>query len=272
MHHSALLVLSMMWNQAAAPADARPNVAVLFAEHPEDVSQSLVQTFDDALAGELRASAAFANVVTQKDVETLLGLEKMRQFAACDGNSCVAEIAGALGARYVVTSRVARLDSSLVISVRILDSTAVSLAASRQVLTPATGERLLDDVPVMVRALLADAGIHAGTAAAAGSSAKPALAPAGTPQTETPSKLPMALAVAGGAGIPVGILLAAVVGFNEYLVIGVGVGFLVPSMPARTADLVGGLSGIALGAVWLMVSVGASALLMAGAAGKWWLG
>ena len=60
-------------------------------------------------------------VLSQADVNQLAALEGDKQEAGCDTSTCLAEIAGALGARYVVFGEVARLGSLTVVNLNLFD-------------------------------------------------------------------------------------------------------------------------------------------------------
>lgn len=61
-------------------------------------------------------------VTTPADVAAVLGLERQRQLLGCGESSCVAELAGALGARALVTGELAEVGDVLQLSVRVLDA------------------------------------------------------------------------------------------------------------------------------------------------------
>jgi TolB-like protein len=72
-------------------------------------------------------------VTTPRDIANVLGLERQRQLLGCDeGASCIAELAGALGVKELVSGQVARVDGSfrLVIKVLRADTGAVRFARS----------------------------------------------------------------------------------------------------------------------------------------------
>jgi len=63
------------------------------------------------------------DLVSPDDIVTLLGFESQKQMMGCGGDSsaCLAEIGGALGARYLVYSQVSRIGSSWTLSLNLLD-------------------------------------------------------------------------------------------------------------------------------------------------------
>ncbi len=70
------------------------------------------------------AQRGFFDVVSTKDVQTLLGMERQKQMMGCseDGQSCLAELAGAIGARFVLSGSLARLGDAYQLTLQTLDS------------------------------------------------------------------------------------------------------------------------------------------------------
>ena len=62
-------------------------------------------------------------VVTHEDVEAQLSNERMKDAIACDQTSCAAEIAGALGARYLLVSKARTAGADLLITLSVIDTT-----------------------------------------------------------------------------------------------------------------------------------------------------
>lgn len=95
-------------------------------------------------------------VTTPKDMAAVLGIEKQKQLLGCadESASCMAELAGALGADGFVTGQIARVGQSYQVSVKILapeGTSALFLHSSK--LLP-TEEALLEELnSVAVRAV-----------------------------------------------------------------------------------------------------------------------
>jgi TolB-like protein len=69
------------------------------------------------------------SVVSPKEVEALLGLERMKDALGCDDVSCAAELAGALGSRYLLAAFVTRLDNDLQLNASVIDNQAGQVLA-----------------------------------------------------------------------------------------------------------------------------------------------
>lgn len=64
-------------------------------------------------------------VVTQRDVEAALGMERQRQLLGCESTSqeCMAELTSALGAKVVLTGSLAKTEKSYVVTLRAVNTT-----------------------------------------------------------------------------------------------------------------------------------------------------
>lgn len=69
------------------------------------------------LAGDTRL-----DIIASDDVERLAALEGDRQNVGCTDNSCLAELAGAIGARYVVFGDVGKLGDVVIVQLNLFDS------------------------------------------------------------------------------------------------------------------------------------------------------
>jgi len=97
------------------------------------------------LAAELAAYHA-VDVVAHTDVRRLMELEGEKQELGCGDTSCLAEIAGAMGARLVMFGSVGRLGHRVVVQLQMLD-VARAQGVGREVVEAAD----LDGVPAQMR-------------------------------------------------------------------------------------------------------------------------
>ena len=114
MIHAALLLL------IAAPE--KPKLVVLELTPQSGVDAQFATTLTDAVTAEI-AAKPFFQVTSAKDVQTMLGVERQRQLLGCsDQGACQTELAGAIGARYVLSGQVARVGESYQLTLQTLDS------------------------------------------------------------------------------------------------------------------------------------------------------
>lgn len=150
------------WMAMVAPAtDSRPRVLILPPSSSSYAPQELGPL--SGIIAAAVASDARLDVVTSEDVASLVALEGDRQIAGCDDNSCLAELAGAIGARYVVFGDISRLGDRAVANLRLFDTqtatalkrlslTAPSLAALGDALRgplSALGDSILPPAPAV---------------------------------------------------------------------------------------------------------------------------
>lgn len=60
--------------------------------------------------------------IGKDDIAQLIGHEKQRALLGCDGDSCLAELGGALGVDFLVAGKVASVDTTLILTMKILDT------------------------------------------------------------------------------------------------------------------------------------------------------
>ncbi|MFH1809067.1 MAG: DUF3829 domain-containing protein [Pseudomonadota bacterium] len=105
-------------------------------------------------------TVAFANhggldVLSSADLRAVIALEAEKQMVGCDeaDSACLAEIAGALGARFIVISQIGALERSLVLGLTLYDAQA-GRAAGRELVRAASLEGLVEQVPPTVQRLV----------------------------------------------------------------------------------------------------------------------
>ncbi|MDP1920576.1 MAG: hypothetical protein Q8L14_30315 [Myxococcales bacterium] len=106
------------------------------------VPKALLASFEETFAARLSESGAL-RVTTQRDIITALGVERQRQLVGCaeESSSCLAELAGALGAEGFVTGDVSQVGRVLQLNVKIISPAGKTLySALRRV---ATAEAML---------------------------------------------------------------------------------------------------------------------------------
>ena len=106
----------------AATATGRPRLVVLDLT-AGGVDPAIAQSLSETVAAEASRSGLF-DVTTQKDISTLLGLERQKQLLGCgeESSSCLSELAGAIGARFVVSGSVTRLGDTYQLNLQTLDT------------------------------------------------------------------------------------------------------------------------------------------------------
>jgi TolB-like protein len=181
---------------------AAPKIAVLPIVAGEGVTEKTAASLTEALAAEVRKRAG-AEVITQREINTVISLERQKAMMGCATDACMAELGGALGVDRLVNGDIARVGESLLVHIRLVEVAKVRvMAQADRRLRGGTLDDLLDALPAMVNELFDGAGVGKPAAVArpktpaeteTGTVAgpKPAAAkPLPPPWSEEPEKVP----------------------------------------------------------------------------------
>ena len=134
----------------SAPA-ARTQVLVLDLD-AIDIDKSKVSILNGRIASLLSARSD-VEAITAADIQQMATLNANKAAVGCEESSCLAEIANALGARYVVYGRVGKLDDVFLLQVNLFDAT-IGKPISRQESQAAKLQELSAQMPQVIGALL----------------------------------------------------------------------------------------------------------------------
>ncbi len=251
---------------APAPVAAAPSAALMNLVALEGVRASTAELLTSNLVAHLRGTNHFSRVVTNAEIQSLLGLEQQQQLLNCDTSSCMAELAGAMGVDYVVRGTIGRLGQTWTVNISMLNTN--SGLAERTVLRTVPGSDEAALLPVMKEVADQLVGKTAVSVAEAAPQPQPVKEDrGGGGMTGTVLK---ALGGAGllGAGVALVVaLLGALTAGGIWLLLGVN-----PDFTNGTGRGLGltlgygaGLGALALGLVLMLVGLsGGGALLVAG--------
>ena len=107
----------LLWATLGASPDV--NLAVM-PFTTVDVSEGKGALTSEHLATQLIAQGL--RVSTPRDISTVLGLERQKQLLGCGDDSCISEIAGALGVTDVVNGEIARVDDGYRLLVKVISA------------------------------------------------------------------------------------------------------------------------------------------------------
>jgi TolB-like protein len=104
-------------------AAERPKLVVLALETAGGAEPEVASALSQAITAEA-ARRGYFEVISAQEVATLLGMERQRQLLGCseDQSACLAELSGALGARFVLSGSLAKLGEVWQLSLQTLDS------------------------------------------------------------------------------------------------------------------------------------------------------
>lgn len=166
----------------ALSAPEKPKLAVLDVQG-SGVAPELVTAITESMTQEA-TRRGFFDVIASSDIRTLLGMERQKQLMGCsEGSSCTAELAGALGARFVLSGTLTRLGEALQLTLQTLD-TQKAQPIGRSIRIATDVRELVDQLPFAVAEATA------------------------TPLPQPPSRvLPVTLVALGGAALLGGAIL-----------------------------------------------------------------
>jgi hypothetical protein len=142
----------------SAPAEAGAKTRALRVAVADlqlaEVEENVGRVFTDSLLAELRKLERLS-VISMDEVRAMLDLEAQKQLVGCDEEeSCLAEIAGALGADVLIIGGLARVGDQSVLSLKRIDQQRARVVEQvSQRLQPARGEEFLAAVGPAVETL-----------------------------------------------------------------------------------------------------------------------
>lgn len=136
-----------------------PLVTLLACGAPDVATTTLLT---DVVSTSLSHDAR-VEVITADELQRMVELEAERQMAGCSGGSCMAEIAGAAGARFVVFGNIGALGDELVLTLQLFDSS-TAITSGREVVRGENANALADAAPDAVKGLLAGLPVTEGRA------------------------------------------------------------------------------------------------------------
>lgn len=101
-------------------ATATPEVPRLLVQQftVRGVDEATAESISDGVGPEIDRRGYFRSL-TSKDVQTILGLERQKQLMGCaEASSCLAELAGAMGAPYLLSGTISQIGPSLQLSMQ----------------------------------------------------------------------------------------------------------------------------------------------------------
>jgi hypothetical protein len=134
---------------AAGGAAEKPKLVVLELTAQQGVEASLASSLSDAVTAEV-AARGFFQASSSHEIQTLLGVERQRQLLGCsDEGACQTELAGAMGARFVLSGQLSKVGDAYQLTLQTLDTQkAVTVARSMRLVKEVNALR--DQLPYAV--------------------------------------------------------------------------------------------------------------------------
>jgi outer membrane receptor protein involved in Fe transport len=149
----ALLAVSVgLLLSGSSLAQERVTIGVLEIVGKAGVSQDRADVLVDLLADEI-GRLGDVEVVDQFDINTMLQVDRRNQLSGCTDNSCISEIMGALGVRFVVTGNISQFGDIYLLNLKLLDAASALVLGRVSKRVRGGEEKLLDEFPDAAREL-----------------------------------------------------------------------------------------------------------------------
>lgn len=157
------LTLLSLFSLAAPEGPGLVRIAVTDVAHDVSLEPRVARIFADSFVAELRKLNR-VSVISMDEVRAMLSVEANRQAVGCsEEQSCLAEIADALGADIVISGSIAVLDDRRVLSLKRIDQKTASVGgAFEERLVKADGEELLAAIGPAVEQLFPELALRKG--------------------------------------------------------------------------------------------------------------
>jgi TolB-like protein len=103
-------------------------VVVLGIKPIDESTRKTAESLTEILTTDLAKTGRF-EVMAESDVGTLIGFERQKQILGCTDTGCLAEIAGAVGADYLLYGTMGKVGNQLSLDLKLADSKKASIAA-----------------------------------------------------------------------------------------------------------------------------------------------
>jgi hypothetical protein len=137
------LALWCMLAPSSTPAAEPIPIAVMEFSSKGGVTQKQMDALGDMLANEIRAMGNY-RVIGKSDIHTALDLEQRKTMMGCNEDSCIAEIGGALGVRWVVVGNISLFGETYLLNLKMLDAEKVQVVSGVSKKVGGGEEKLID--------------------------------------------------------------------------------------------------------------------------------
>jgi len=132
------------------------SLAVMEFASKGGVSQKQMDALSDLLANEIRQLGNF-RVIGKEDIRAALDIESQKNLVGCSDASCVAEIGGALGVRWVVVGNVSQFGETYLLNLKLMDVAKIRVAKGLSKKVEGGEAKLIDALSQAARELIAGA-------------------------------------------------------------------------------------------------------------------
>lgn len=143
----ALTLLLLVLTASSAAAEEPISIAVMEFTSKGGVTQDQMDALSDMLSNQIRSMGNY-KVIGKSDIRSMLTMEEQRQrLSTCTDQSCLAEIGGALGARWVVVGNVSLFGKTHLLNLKLIDVAGASVASGVSRSIEGGEDKLLAELP-----------------------------------------------------------------------------------------------------------------------------
>ena len=143
----ALTLLLLLFTASSAAAEEPVSIAVMEFTSKGGVTQDQMDALSDMLSNQIRSMGNY-KVIGKSDIRSMLTMEEQRQrLSTCTDQSCLAEIGGALGARWVVVGNVSLFGKTYLLNLKLIDVAGASVASGVSRSIEGGEDKLLAELP-----------------------------------------------------------------------------------------------------------------------------
>jgi hypothetical protein len=145
------LVAAALIAQADAGAVDGPGIVVRRLD-ANKVAADLTEGLTALFSERVKSADARFKVFSQADIERVISVERQAELLGCSNDACLAELSGALGARYILSGRIDRYGDRYVLTASMVDTQATKvLVQSRREATdpgklPGAADEMADEL------------------------------------------------------------------------------------------------------------------------------
>ncbi len=141
---------------AGARAEEEIAVAVMEFASKGGIEADKMDALSDMLANEIRRLGNF-RVVGKSDIQAALQLEEQKLLLGCSDDSCIAEIGGALGVRWVVIGNISKFGKTYLLNLKLMDVAEIKVLSGLSKKVTGGEDMLIDALSAASREMIAEA-------------------------------------------------------------------------------------------------------------------
>ena len=143
----ALALLLLVFSASSVGAEEPISIAVMEFTSKGGVTQDQMDALSDMLSNQIRSMGNY-KVIGKSDIRSMLTMEEQRQrLSTCSDQSCLAEIGGALGARWVVVGNVSLFGKTYLLNLKLIDVVGANVASGVSRSIEGGEDQLLAELP-----------------------------------------------------------------------------------------------------------------------------